>query len=124
MAFMGGTLKPGVDIVLDTVSLVDKLKGADLVITGEGGIDFQTIYDKAPIGVAKLAKTLSIPTIALAGLLGKDFHVVHKDGIESAFSIVNGPMTLENASSNAHKLIVESTEQVMRLLRVGTTLNI
>ena len=71
-----------------------------------------------------MAKTLSIPTIALAGLLGKDFHVVHKDGIESAFSIVNGPMTLENASSNAHELIVESTEQVMRLLRVGTTLNI
>ena len=124
MAFMGGTLKPGVDIVLDTVGLADKLKGTDIVITGEGGIDFQTVYDKAPIGVAKLAKTLGIPTIALAGLVGKDFQVVHKDGIESVFSIVNGPMTLENASSNAHRLIVESTEQVMRLLRVGTTLNI
>ena len=124
MAFMGGTLKPGVDIVLDTVGLADKLKGTDIVITGEGGIDFQTVYDKAPIGVAKLAKNLGIPTIALAGLVGKDFQVVHKDGIESVFSIVNGPMTLENASSNAHRLIVESTEQVMRLLRVGTTLNI
>ena len=124
MALMGGTLKPGVDIVLDTVGLADKLKGTDIVITGEGGIDFQTVYDKAPIGVAKLAKTLGIPTIALAGLVGKDFQVVHKDGIESVFSIVNGPMTLENASSNAHRLIVESTEQVMRLLRVGTTLNI
>ena len=124
MAFMGGTLKPGVDIVLDTVGLADKLKGTDIVITGEGGIDFQTVYDKAPIGVAKLAKNLGIPTIALAGLVGKDFQVVHKDGIESVFSIVNGPMTLENASSNAHRLIVESTEQVMRLLRVGSTLNI
>ena len=124
MAFMGGRLKPGVDIVLDTVGLADKLKGTDIVITGEGGIDFQTVYDKAPIGVAKLAKNLGIPTIALAGLVGKDFQVVHKDGIESVFSIVNGPMTLENASSNAHRLIVESTEQVMRLLRVGTTLNI
>ena len=124
MAFMGGTLKPGVDIVLDTVGLADKLKGPDIVITGEGGIDFQTVYDKAPIGVAKLAKTLGIPTIALAGLVGKDFQVVHREGIESVFSIVNGPMTLENASSNAHRLIVESTEQVMRLLRVGTTLNI
>jgi glycerate kinase len=124
MAFMGGTLKPGVDIVLDTVGLADKLKGTDIVITGEGGIDFQTVYDKAPIGVAKLAKTLGIPTIALAGLVGKDFQVVHREGIESVFSIVNGPMTLENASSNAHRLIVESTEQVMRLLRVGTTLNI
>ena len=124
MAFMGGTLKPGVDIVLDTVGLADKLKGTDIVITGEGGIDFQTVYDKAPIGVAKLAKNLGIPTIALAGLVGKDFQVVHREGIESVFSIVNGPMTLENASSNAHRLIVESTEQVMRLLRVGTTLNI
>ena len=124
MAFMGGTLKPGVDIVLDTVGLADKLKGTDIVITGEGGIDFQTVYDKAPIGVAKLAKNLGIPTIALAGLVGKDFQVVHREGIESVFSIVNGPMTLENASSNAHRLIVESAEQVMRLLRVGTTLNI
>ena len=123
MAFMNGTLMPGVDIVLDTVDLSSKLKGADLVITGEGGIDFQTVYDKAPIGVAKLAKAMNIPTIALAGLLGKDFSVVHEDGIESAFSIVNGPMTLETASSNAHRLIVESTEQIMRLLKVGNTLN-
>ena len=66
---------------------------------------------------------MNIPTIALAGLLGKDFSVVHEDGIESAFSIVNGPMTLETASSNAHRLIVESTEQIMRLLKVGNTLN-
>lgn len=119
MAFLNGELRSGVDIILETVSLDSKLESADLVITGEGGLDYQTIYDKAPIGVARMAKKRGIPTIAISGMLGRDFHVVHDYGIDAALSIVNGPITLETASTNAAELISETVEQSLRLISIG-----
>ena len=68
LAFMGAELKAGVDIVLETVQLREKLSDVDLVITGEGGMDFQTVYNKAPIGVARIAGEFNIPTIAIAAV--------------------------------------------------------
>ena len=123
MAFMDGNLRTGVDIVLDKVGLDSLLDSADLVITGEGGLDFQTVYDKAPIGVAKMAQKKKIPTIAISGMLGKDFHVVHAHGIEAAVSLTNGPMSLEEASDNAYNLIKECAEESLRLISVGMKLN-
>lgn len=119
MAFMNGNLRTGVDIVLDKVGLDSLLDSADLVITGEGGLDFQTVYDKAPIGVAKMARKKKIPTIAISGLLGKDFQVVHQHGIEAAVSLTNGPMSLEEASNHAYDLIKECAEESLRLISVG-----
>lgn len=123
MAFMNGNLRTGVDIVLDKVGLDSLLDSADLVITGEGGLDFQTVYDKAPIGVAKMAQKKKIPTIAISGMLGKDFHVVHGHGIEAAVSLTNGPMSLEEASNNAYNLIKECAEESLRLISVGMKIN-
>ena len=74
IAFLGGALRAGVDIVLDAVDLRSHLEGADLVITGEGQLDFQTVYNKAPIGVARLAKERGIPVIAVSGLAGEGLH--------------------------------------------------
>ena len=122
MAFMGAELKAGVDIVLDTVNLRDKLTSVDLVITGEGGMDFQTIYNKAPIGVARIASEHNIPTIAIAGLLGSNFKIVHEHGIRAATSIVNGPITLEEASDRAFELISDSVEESLRFISVGMDL--
>jgi glycerate kinase len=122
MAFMGAELKAGVDIVLDTVNLRDKLSSVDLVITGEGGMDFQTIYNKAPIGVARIASEYNIPTIAIAGLLGSNFKIVHEHGIRAATSIVNGPITLEEASDRAFELISDSVEESLRFISVGMDL--
>jgi glycerate kinase len=122
MAFMGAELKAGVDIVLDTVNLRDKLSSVDLVITGEGGMDFQTVYNKAPIGVARIASEHNIPTIAIAGLLGSNFKIVHEHGIRAATSIVNGPMTLEEASERAFELISDSVEESLRFISVGMDL--
>ena len=122
MAFMGAELKAGVDIVLDTVNLRDKLSSVDLVITGEGGMDFQTIYNKAPIGVARIALEHNIPTIAIAGLLGSNFKIVHEHGIRAATSIVNGPITLEEASDRAFELISDSVEESLRFISVGMDL--
>ena len=119
IAFLGGTLRAGVDIVLDAVELDRHLEGADLAITGEGQMDFQTVYNKAPIGVARLAKAHGIPVIAISGSLGQGFTDVHEHGIDAALAITSAPMTLDHASENAAELIAAATEQVLRLMQVG-----
>ena len=119
LAFMGAELKAGVDIVLETVQLREKLSDVDLVITGEGGMDFQTVYNKAPIGVARMAGEFNIPTIAIAGLLGQNFTVVHDHGIRAATSIVDGPISLEESSERASELISNSVEESLRFISVG-----
>lgn len=101
MAFLSADLKSGVDIILETIGFDDHVKDADLVITGEGSIDSQTIYGKTPIGVAKAAKKYNIPVITLAGTISRDSDIVYKHGIDALFSIVPGVVTLEDAFENA-----------------------
>ena len=122
IAFVEGHLRAGVDIVLDTVNLAEKLESADLVITGEGSIDFQTVYNKAPIGVARMAKARGIPTIGISGMLGKNYQIVHNHGIDAALSIANGPISLEESLQNAPSLISEAVEERLRLISVGMKL--
>ena len=119
MAFLGGRLRPGVDIVLDTVDLESRLDGADLIITGEGCMDFQTVYNKAPIGVARLAGERNIPVIGVSGSLGDGFTDVHEHGIAAAVAITHAPMTLDEATDRVSELIASATEQAVRLVRVG-----
>ncbi len=119
MAFLGGRLRPGVDIVLDTVDLASRLDGADLIITGEGCMDFQTVYNKAPIGVARLAGERNIPVIGVSGSLGDGFTDVHEHGISAAVAITQAPMTLDEATDRVAELIASATEQAVRLVRVG-----
>ena len=119
MAFLGGRLRPGVDIVLDTVDLASRLDGADLIITGEGCMDFQTVYNKAPIGVARLAGERNIPVIGVSGSLGEGFTDVHEHGIAAAVAITHAPMTLDEATDRVVELIASATEQALRLVRVG-----
>ncbi len=119
MAFLGGRLRPGVDIVLDKVDLASRLGGADLIITGEGCMDFQTVYNKAPIGVARLAGERGIPVIGVSGSLGDGFTDVHEHGISAAVAITHAPMTLDEATDRAAELIASATEQAMRLVSVG-----
>ncbi len=119
MAFLDGRLRPGVDIVLDTVDLASRLDGADLIITGEGCMDFQTVYNKAPIGVARLAGERDIPVIGVSGSLGAGFTDVHEHGIAAAVAITQAPMTLDEASDRVAELIASATEQAVRLIGVG-----
>ena len=121
MAFLGGRLRPGVDIVLDTVDLASRLDGADLIITGEGCMDFQTVYNKAPIGVARLAGERNIPVIGVSGSLGDGFTDVHEHGIAAAVAITHAPMTLDEATDRVAELIASATEQAVRLVRVGAS---
>ena len=119
VAFLDAELRAGVDIVLDTVGLDTALEGADLVLTGEGALDYQTVYSKAPIGVAERAKRLGIPVIAIAGTLGDRYRLAHEHGIDAAVAITNAPMNLEEASSRAAELIADAAEQAARIMKVG-----
>lgn len=116
MAFLNAKLKRGIDIVIETTKLENYIKSADLIITGEGSIDFQTQFGKTPFGVAKLAKKYSIPVIALAGSIGKDAIALYDKGFDSIFSIVDKPMTLEESMNNSALLIESATERILRAM--------
>lgn len=113
-AFLGATLRRGVDLVLDLVELEEKLEGADLVLTGEGQIDFQTAFGKAPAGVAAMAMAKHIPCLAIAGSVGSNLEKLHKIGICAVFSLCPGPLSLEQAMNNSEQLVENSTEQAVR----------
>ncbi len=119
MAFLGGELRTGVDIVLETVDLESHLDGADLVITGEGQMDYQTLYAKAPIGVAGRARSRGVPVIAVSGSLGEGYLHVHEHGIDAAAAITSAPMTLDEASNRAAELVASATDQALRFMKAG-----
>ena len=120
IAFLNAELRTGVDIVLDVVGLDRHLEGTDLVITGEGCLDYQTVYDKAPIGVARRAKARGIPVVSISGSLGERFHEVHDHGIDATVAITWAPMRLEEAFEATAELAASATEQALRLMKLGT----
>jgi len=122
MAFLDARLAAGVDIVLDAVGLNATLEGADLVITGEGQIDHSTIFNKTPVGVAERAKKRGIPVIAIAGGLGSGYRETHEKGLDAAFTLVSGPMSLEDAMANTANLLAGVTEEILRTIEVGRSL--
>ena len=117
MAFLDAQLKPGFEIIKEIVDLEQKMKGADLVITGEGRIDFQTQFGKTPFGVAQVAGKFGIPVIALAGTLGDGHQVLYEQGIDVMFSILDRPMDLTEAKTEAPLLLKNTAERIMRLYR-------
>jgi len=113
-AFFPSETKRGIDIVIEYTGLADKLTNAECAFTGEGQIDFQTASGKTPMGVAEEAKKKGIPVFALAGSIGKDIDVLYEHGITSVHSIVNAPMTLQEAIIGGSVLLEDTAEQVMR----------
>ena len=101
LGFLDAELKPGIEIVIEAVRLEELMFGADLVITGEGRIDGQSVHGKAPVGVALIAKKHHIPVIGLAGSLGEGAEKVKEFGISALYSIVKGPCDLSEALSMA-----------------------
>ena len=118
MAFTNATLKPGIDLVLEAVRLNHYMDNADLVITGEGRIDNQTIYGKTPMGVAKIAKQFNIPVIGIAGSLGKDHQAVYGCGIDAVFAAIPGAMTLQQAFTDAKYNVENVAENIAKLWSV------
>jgi glycerate kinase len=123
LAFLNADLKRGIHIVLNAVNFEDVVKDADLVITGEGRIDSQTVYGKTPIGVAKAAKKYGVPVIGLAGSLSQDSDVVYEHGIDALFSIVPGIVTLPDAYEHAAHYMERTARNIaasMRAVKWGT----
>ncbi|AWD67603.1 glycerate kinase [Priestia megaterium] len=119
LAFLSAELKPGVDIVIKATQLESYIKNADLVITGEGKIDGQTIYGKTPIGVAKTAKKHSVPVIAIAGSIGTGSEAVYEHGISALFSVVPGAVDLSEALEKASENIERTAKNVASVIRLG-----
>ncbi|MBO1512625.1 glycerate kinase [Metabacillus bambusae] len=117
LAFLNADLKRGIQIVLNAVNFEEVVKDADLVITGEGRIDSQTIYGKTPIGVAKAAKKYGVPVIGLAGSLSEDSDVVYEHGIDALFSIVPGIVTLPDAFEHAAHYMERTARNIAASMR-------
>ncbi len=119
LAFLGADLRPGVEIVSEVVGLAERLVGADLLITGEGRIDGQTVRGKAPLGVARLGQRQGVPVIALAGSLGVDASLVHGCGIDAVFSVLGRVCTLEEALTKAPENIRSTARNVAATIKLA-----
>jgi len=120
-AFLGAELRPGVEIITQAVGLPDLIGWADLIITGEGRLDGQSLGGKVPVGVARLAATLGKPVIAIAGSLGDGVDGLRTAGITAMVSCVPGPCTLEAALGGAAENIRRTARNIAAILRVGST---
>lgn len=118
LAYTGAALTPGIELILDAVGLEEELFGADVVVTGEGRLDFQTAMGKAPVGVARLAKKYNAKVIAFAGSVTKEATACNKEGIDAFFPILRGVCTLAEAMDpvTARNNMTATVEQVFRLL--------
>lgn len=120
LTFLSASLEPGIQIILDETRLCDDVKDADLVITGEGRLDGQTVMGKAPIGVAKLAKQFGKPVVGLSGCVTRDASACNAAGIDAFFPILRSVVSLKEAMSSetASENMKDTAEQVFRLLQI------
>ncbi|MFW6006971.1 MAG: glycerate kinase [Halanaerobiales bacterium] len=121
-AFLGAELRSGIDIVLEVNNFEKKLMETELVITGEGKMDGQTVKGKTAVGVARKAKELDLPVIAINGSLGKDYRLVLDEGIDAVFSCLIKPISLEDAVKNTDSLLEKVSEQVIRTFLISSKL--
>jgi glycerate kinase len=119
MAFTGATLKRGVDLVIDATRLDKYMKGADLAITGEGRVDFQTAFGKTPAGVAAAAGRHGVPVVAIGGGLADDANGVYEHGIDGLESATPRDMDLDTAIRNSRRYLQDAGERVARLVLIG-----
>lgn len=114
-AFLNAAFRPGVEVVAELTGLEQALVGADLVITGEGRFDAQTLRGKTPLGVARFAGRHNVPVIVLAGTLGEGYEQLYAHGIHAAFALANGPLTLDDACRHAAPLLHDRARDLARL---------
>jgi glycerate kinase len=111
-AFLNASFRPGVEVVAQLVGLAEAVQGADLVITGEGRFDAQTLRGKTPFGVARVARAAGVPVVVIAGTLGEGYQEMYAHGVDAAFSLASGPMTLEQACTDAAPLLSDRARDI------------
>lgn len=119
LAVLHAGFRPGVEMVAELSGLAQMVKGAALVITGEGRLDGQSLHGKTPVGVARIASVAGVPTIALGGSLGEDYKELYAAGIMAAFSLVPGPLTLAEAMRQAPSLLADRAEDLARFWQLA-----
>lgn len=117
LAFLNAELISGFNVVKEVVNLEKHIATSDFIISGEGQIDSQSFFGKTPMGVAKLAKQYDKPVILIAGSIGEGIDKLYDQGVDAVFSIINKPMSLEEAINNAAVLIEHCSENVMRIIQ-------
>lgn len=118
LAFTNAKLNSGVETILGIMDFKEKITNADLVITGEGMMDYQSAHGKLPYGVGKMCKAENIPCVALVGSMGKNAEVMYEHGINSILPIVNGVMSLDFAIENAEQLYYNAVERLFRIMKI------
>ena len=116
IAFLGGTLTPGIDLLLDAAGFNDLLLDADIVFTGEGRIDWQSAHGKVPVGVAKRAKTANVPCIALCGAIGDGLEAVYEYGLTAVFASIREITDFDGIKKNCREDMRLLVDSVLRLL--------
>ncbi|MNP02235.1 Glycerate kinase [compost metagenome] len=113
-AFLKARFRPGIELVAELSGLAEALQGADLVITGEGRLDAQSLHGKTPVGVARMATAAGVPVIALAGSLGEGYAQLRDAGIAAAFSLAPGPLSIAQAFARAAQELEARAEELAR----------
>jgi glycerate kinase len=113
-AFLGGSLRPGVDLILDTIDFESQIKDADFIFTGEGRLDSQSLSGKAVIGIARRAK--GKPVIAVVGSVADGWENAYNEGVTAVFTTNLQPVPFEIAAKNAHKNLESTIENIARLI--------
>ena len=118
IGLIDAVLKPGVDLVIGIVELAKSLVDADLVITGEGRIDSQTIHGKTPVGVAKIAKSHNLPVICIAGSVKDGTDIIHQMGIDEIYSVIERDYDLTEALIEAGHKLSQSAQKIAKSLNL------
>ena len=118
MAFAGAQIQSGIDMICQVLDFDTHLAGADLVITGEGQADRSTVFDKAPVGVARHAQAQGVPTVLLAGSLGEGYEERYEHGVASVLCISDGVMTFQQALSRTGEMLEGTAERAVRLFLI------
>jgi len=124
LAFLNAQLRSGIDIVITSTGLVEAIKSADLVITGEGRIDGQSAHGKTPFGVARVSARYKVPVIGIAGALAGDAPGMYQYGISALFTIVTGPCSLETALTFAADNLRKTARNIAAVIKIGTGMGI
>ena len=118
-AFCGARIERGIEFVLDAIHLDDALSGVDLVITGEGRMDAQSAFGKAPVGVARRAKAHGVPVVAVVGSRAEDLGGVYDNGVDLVIPASIGPMTLKECMEGVSTLLPIAAESAVRAYLLG-----
>lgn len=116
---IGAEVQPGAEVILDLARFDERVKGAELVITGEGRLDGQSLFGKASVAVARRARKAGVPVLAIAGGLGEGWEDAYGEGIDAVQPIAPGPLSLEEMQAQAAELIRQATQRAFRMMALG-----